>query len=56
MAILSSFSPTHVPDEQAFAAIKAGVDTLPNGVKMVLNSGKYCVVSDGAGAFIRATV
>jgi hypothetical protein len=28
-----------VPDEQAFEAIKAGVDTLPPGARMMLNSG-----------------
>ena len=30
----------NVPDEQAFESIKAGVDELPDGVKMVLNSGE----------------
>ena len=30
--------PTPVPDEEAFAAIKAGVDALPPGVKLFLNS------------------
>jgi pyridoxine 4-dehydrogenase len=29
------------PDEVAFEAIKAGVDTLPPGAKMILNSGKF---------------
>ncbi|KAI0363829.1 aldo/keto reductase [Pilatotrama ljubarskyi] len=33
--------PTPVPDEQAFEAIKAGVDALPPGVKMVLNSAQF---------------
>ncbi|KAI0334918.1 aldo/keto reductase [Cubamyces sp. BRFM 1775] len=33
--------PNPVPDEQAFAAIKAGVDSLPPGVKMVLNSAQF---------------
>ena len=28
-----------VPDEQAFAAIKSGIDALPEGAKMMLNSG-----------------
>jgi len=28
-----------VPYEQAFEAIKAGIDSLPPGVKMFLNSG-----------------
>lgn len=47
----SSFSPTPVPDEQAFEAIKAGVDTLPDGVKMVLNSGKFGTILLDAGVF-----
>ncbi len=29
-----------LPDEEAFEAIKAGVDIMPPGVKMFLNSGK----------------
>jgi len=29
---------THVTDEGAFVAIKAGIDALPPGVKMLLNS------------------
>ena len=28
-----------LPDEEAFEAIKAGVDAMPAGVKMMLNSG-----------------
>ena len=27
------------PDKEAFEAIKAGVDTLPPGAKMILNAG-----------------
>ncbi|KAI9460517.1 NADP-dependent oxidoreductase domain-containing protein, partial [Lactarius psammicola] len=34
-------SPTPVPDEEAFAAIKAGVDALPSGAKMFLNSAEF---------------
>ncbi|KAH9946005.1 aldo/keto reductase [Epithele typhae] len=30
-----------VPDEDAFEAIKAGVDSMPPGVKMMLNSGEF---------------
>ncbi|TBU65692.1 aldo/keto reductase [Dichomitus squalens] len=30
-----------LPDEEAFEAIKAGVDSLPPGVKMFLNSGEF---------------
>jgi pyridoxine 4-dehydrogenase len=37
--MMMTTKPTPVPDEEAFAAIKAGVDTLPPGVKMFLNSG-----------------
>ncbi|RPD66273.1 aldo/keto reductase [Lentinus tigrinus ALCF2SS1-7] len=34
--------PTHpLPDEDAFEAIKAGVDAMPEGVKMFLNSGEF---------------
>ncbi|KAI0044498.1 aldo/keto reductase, partial [Auriscalpium vulgare] len=37
----SSWRPTPVADEDAFAAIKAGIDSLPPGAKMVLNSGEF---------------
>ncbi|KAI9065148.1 aldo/keto reductase [Trametes sanguinea] len=30
-----------LPDEEAFEAIKAGVDAMPSGVKMFLNSGEF---------------
>ncbi|KAI0636841.1 aldo/keto reductase [Trametes polyzona] len=30
-----------VPDEEAFEAIKAGIDSMPPGVKMLLNSGEF---------------
>ncbi|KAI0328559.1 aldo/keto reductase [Cubamyces sp. BRFM 1775] len=34
--------PNHpLPDEEAFEAIKAGVDAMPPGVKMFLNSGEF---------------
>lgn len=33
--------PTSVPDEEAFAAIKAGVDALPPGTKQFLNSAEF---------------
>jgi pyridoxine 4-dehydrogenase len=33
--------PAPVPDEEAFAAIKAGVDALPLGTKLFLNSGRF---------------
>ena len=35
--------PQPIPDEIAFAAIKAGVDSMPPGVKMFLNSGELFV-------------
>ena len=31
----------NVPDEQAFESIKSGVDALPPGAKMILNSGEH---------------
>ena len=37
--MMMTWRPTPIPDEEAFAAIKAGVDSLPPGVKMFLNSG-----------------
>jgi hypothetical protein len=33
------WKPTPVPDEDCFASIKAGIDALPPGAKMFLNSG-----------------
>jgi len=39
--MMMTFNATPVPDEQAFEAIKSGVDTLPKGVKMMLNSGEF---------------
>ncbi|KAI0304547.1 NADP-dependent oxidoreductase domain-containing protein [Russula brevipes] len=39
--MMMTWKPTPVPDEEAFAAIKAGVDALPPGVKMFLNSGEF---------------
>ena len=39
------FSPTVVhSDEELFDAIKAGVDALPPGTKMILNSGQYSTI------------
>ena len=38
--MMMTWKPTPVPDEEAFAAIKAGIDTLPPGAKMFLNSGE----------------
>ena len=42
--MMMTWKPTSVPDEDAFAAIKAGIDTLPPGVKMLLNSGKWVLI------------
>ena len=39
--MMMTWKPTNVPDEEAFAAIKAGIDALPPGVKMLLNSGQW---------------
>ncbi|KAI0818943.1 aldo/keto reductase [Irpex lacteus] len=39
--MMMTWTPTPVPDEQCFEAIKAGVDLLPPGVKMMLNSGEF---------------
>ncbi|KAF8494653.1 aldo/keto reductase [Russula emetica] len=41
--MMMTWKPTHVPDEDAFkfAAIRAGIDALPPGVKMLLNSGEF---------------
>ena len=37
--MMLTWTPNPTPDEQAFEAIKAGVDSLPPGAKMFLNSG-----------------
>ncbi|KAI0257207.1 aldo/keto reductase [Lactifluus subvellereus] len=39
--MMMTWKPTPVPDEDAFAAIKAGIDALPPGVKMFLNSAEF---------------
>ncbi|OCH95019.1 aldo/keto reductase [Obba rivulosa] len=44
-----TWTPNPVPDEQAFEAIKAGIDALPAGVKMVLNSGEFYAQDFGTG-------
>lgn len=36
-----TWKPTPIPDEEAFASIKAGIDALPPGVKMFLNSAEF---------------
>jgi hypothetical protein len=39
--VLHSFRDPVVSDEEAFASLKAGMDNLPPGTKMFLNSGAY---------------
>ncbi|KAH9065810.1 aldo/keto reductase [Lactarius vividus] len=39
--MMMTWRSTPVPDEEAFAAIKAGVDALPPGVKLFLNSAEF---------------
>ena len=49
--MMMTWKPTPVPDEEAFAAIKAGMDALPPGVKMYFNSGGcQCVAFSGPSA------
>lgn len=44
LTIFSRFNPIQVPDDQCFESIKAGVDSLPKGTKMMLNSGWSLIV------------
>lgn len=39
--MMMTWTPNPVPDEICFEAIKAGVDAMPPGVKMLLNSGEF---------------
>ncbi|EIN07468.1 aldo/keto reductase [Punctularia strigosozonata HHB-11173 SS5] len=39
--MLMTWKPTHVPDEQCFETIKAGIDQLPPGAKMFINAGEF---------------
>ncbi|KAH9972578.1 aldo/keto reductase [Lactifluus volemus] len=39
--MMMTWKPTPVPDEDCFAAIKAGIDALPPGTKMLINSGEF---------------
>ena len=50
--MMMTWKPTSVPDEDAFAAIKAGIDALPPGVKMLLNSGQCVLVSTSSVSMI----
>ena len=38
---MMTWRPTPISDEDAFAAIKAGIDGVPPGAKMILNSGQW---------------
>ncbi|KAI0363832.1 aldo/keto reductase [Pilatotrama ljubarskyi] len=38
---MTSIHPTPLPDEQTFESIKCGIDALPPGVKMMLNSAEF---------------
>ncbi|ETW74634.1 hypothetical protein HETIRDRAFT_331884 [Heterobasidion irregulare TC 32-1] len=39
--MMMTWKPTPVSDGEAFEAIKAGLDSLPSGVKMLINSGEF---------------
>jgi pyridoxine 4-dehydrogenase len=43
--MMMTWRPTPIPDEEAFAAIKAGIDSLPPGVRMFLNSGGWALLT-----------
>ncbi|KAJ6544725.1 aldo/keto reductase [Mycena sp. CBHHK59/15] len=45
--MMMTWIPTPVPEEQCFEAIKAGVDALPAGTKMFLNSGEFYAMDMG---------
>ncbi|KAJ7836388.1 aldo/keto reductase [Mycena olivaceomarginata] len=45
--MMMTWTPTPAPDAQCFAAIKAGVDALPAGAKMFLNSAKFYAMDMG---------
>jgi pyridoxine 4-dehydrogenase len=42
--MMMTFKPTPVPDDDAFTAIKIGMDAMNPGVKMLLNSGKWALI------------
>lgn len=42
--MMMTWRPTPIPDEDAFAAIKAGIDAVPPGAKMILNSGQWSFI------------
>ncbi|VDB82814.1 unnamed protein product [Peniophora sp. CBMAI 1063] len=44
-----TWTPEPVPDEQAFEVIKASIDALPTGCKMLLNSAQFYAADLGTG-------
>ncbi|THU84502.1 aldo/keto reductase [Dendrothele bispora CBS 962.96] len=47
--MMMTWTPNPIPDEQAFEAIKAGIDALPKGAKMILNSAEFYAMDMGTG-------
>jgi len=47
--MMMTWKPTPTPDAECFEAIKAGVDSLPPGTKMLLNSGEFYAQDHGIG-------
>ncbi|KAJ7222581.1 aldo/keto reductase [Mycena pura] len=47
--MMMTWVPTPAPDEQCFEAIKAGIDALPPGSKMFLNSGEFYAMDRSTG-------
>ncbi len=45
--MLMTWNTTPVPDEQAFEAIKASLDSVPEGTKVILNSGTFIYGTTG---------
>ncbi|EJD07505.1 aldo/keto reductase [Fomitiporia mediterranea MF3/22] len=43
--MMMTWKPTPVPDDECFEAIKASLDSVPLGTKMVLNSGEFYGIS-----------
>lgn len=44
--MMLTWTPNPVPYDQAFEAIKAAVDAMPSGVKLLINSGTFTVDVD----------
>ena len=43
--MMLTWTPNPVPHDQAFEAIKAAIDAMPAGVKLLINSGMFAVCS-----------